>query len=366
MKAVTLTPIWTGDHRGMSDHLRVTGLIGSFRWWFEGLVRAMGYYACDPTVGGCLYDPHQPEGGLCAACWLFGATGWARRFRLTVSGLTKQPWYVLAHPSISRMHSNWLSRVVKPNSKVLWGPQLEFKIARHLPGMKDVDWKDAEGLFAALLVTISTWGAVGAKTQNGFGALKLAGTSTYQRGSLSNFLKSRGFPEAQNRNHKKWFDLSRTVFLRFEVKDVGVYAGRAQRYPENAKANYDGLVLPVAYDIRYKSQSRNPRTGTGEDVGLRPMLKKFLLRDGIQEAEMLVGSSARSATRSASRVFVTHLYREKKEQPYILRVWAHVPEALPASPTEVGKQIDNYVRTRLFPGSESRMETWNEIERSVL
>lgn len=84
----TLTPLWTGGVDQACDRLHETGLIGSLRWWYEALVRGLGGYACDPTAEGrCEYDPKKPdppEKQLCAACYLFGCTGWARKFRLRV------------------------------------------------------------------------------------------------------------------------------------------------------------------------------------------------------------------------------------------------------------------------------------------
>lgn len=77
----TLTPLWTGGVDQTCDRLHETGLIGSLRWWYEALVRGLGGYACDPTS-----DDRCPEkdGKHCAACELFGCTGWARKFRLRV------------------------------------------------------------------------------------------------------------------------------------------------------------------------------------------------------------------------------------------------------------------------------------------
>ena len=84
----TLTPLWTGGVDGTTDRLHETGLIGSLRWWYEALVRGLGGYACDPTSDDrCEYDPKKPtppEKQLCVACYLFGCTGWARKFRLQV------------------------------------------------------------------------------------------------------------------------------------------------------------------------------------------------------------------------------------------------------------------------------------------
>ncbi|MFO3797077.1 MAG: type III-B CRISPR module RAMP protein Cmr1, partial [Anaerolineales bacterium] len=76
------------------DRLHETGLIGSLRWWYEALVRGLGGYACDPTSEDrCEYDPKKPdppEKQLCAACYLFGCTGWARKFRLRVQDASGQ------------------------------------------------------------------------------------------------------------------------------------------------------------------------------------------------------------------------------------------------------------------------------------
>jgi CRISPR-associated protein Cmr1 len=77
----TLTPIWTGGVDGTCDRLHETGLIGSLRWWYEALVRGLGGYACDPTGEERCPDK---DGKRCAACELFGCTGWARKFRLRV------------------------------------------------------------------------------------------------------------------------------------------------------------------------------------------------------------------------------------------------------------------------------------------
>ncbi len=85
----TLTPLWTGGVDQTCDRLHETGLIGSLRWWYEALVRGLGGYACDPTGDSrCEYDPKKPdspEKQLCAACYAFGCTGWARKFRLQVT-----------------------------------------------------------------------------------------------------------------------------------------------------------------------------------------------------------------------------------------------------------------------------------------
>ncbi len=74
----TLPPIWTGGVDGTCDRLHESGIIGSLRWWYEALIRGLGVAACDPKYSKCEGDRH------CAACELFGCTGWARKFRFLV------------------------------------------------------------------------------------------------------------------------------------------------------------------------------------------------------------------------------------------------------------------------------------------
>lgn len=78
----TLTPLWTGGVDRKSNYLRETGIIGSLRWWYEAMVRGLGGWACDPTDDkrGC----PDAEGSHCAACELFGCTGWQRKFKLQI------------------------------------------------------------------------------------------------------------------------------------------------------------------------------------------------------------------------------------------------------------------------------------------
>lgn len=73
-----LTNIWTGDASGKSGRLITTGLLGSIRWWFEIVIRGLGGRVCDPSNTECIDRVH------CAACELFGCTGWGRKFRFDV------------------------------------------------------------------------------------------------------------------------------------------------------------------------------------------------------------------------------------------------------------------------------------------
>ncbi|MGF3495937.1 MAG: type III-B CRISPR module RAMP protein Cmr1, partial [Methanothrix sp.] len=116
IKLKTLTPLWTGGVDQTCDRLHETGLIGSLRWWYEALVRGLGGYACDPTAEGrCEYDPKKPEPPekqICAACYLFGCTGWARLFRLKIFEENLNPEKIHFYTTLEA-NKGWLSRIFK-------------------------------------------------------------------------------------------------------------------------------------------------------------------------------------------------------------------------------------------------------------
>lgn len=107
-----LTNIYTGDVEGNNTKLRLTGIKGSIRWWYEAVVRGLGGYACDPTgadkcelvkdklstfqnkykeLMGQKDEGKDPikgaldEAGICPACQLFGCTGWGAKVILRIT-----------------------------------------------------------------------------------------------------------------------------------------------------------------------------------------------------------------------------------------------------------------------------------------
>ncbi|NJR58661.1 MAG: type III-B CRISPR module RAMP protein Cmr1 [Cyanobacteria bacterium CRU_2_1] len=159
----TLTPLWTGGvEAGKCDRIHETGILGSLRWWMEVLVRGVGGNACDPTEQKCLYDPKKPNNGLCDVCKVFGATGWKRRFRLSVN-------------------------VDDEQSKTVWQPSVPLRITpfdRTRGWFLNPGWLgtlqikiqgDPETLVELyiLLRFIETWGNIGARPQLGYGAFRI-------------------------------------------------------------------------------------------------------------------------------------------------------------------------------------------------
>ncbi len=162
----TLTPLWTGGAEGSVDRLHETGLLGSLRWWYEALVRGVGGHVCDG--GTCTYDSKKQNNGLCDVCRVFGATGWRRRFRLTVGG-------VLRPVHIGNVKADTPRIAGKGTEQPQW-----FFRAKPLEGdvtlrIQPLDPAFDPAIIAGLIQFLANWAAIGARPQMGFGVVRVQG-----------------------------------------------------------------------------------------------------------------------------------------------------------------------------------------------
>jgi len=156
VKIRTLTPIWTGDIDQKSDLLQSSGITGSLRWWTEAILRSENRYSCDPTSDE---EKCPKEKAYCFACLVFGATGIRRTFRLNVSGGKS----VFPGSTLSIKHSG-RNRGWYLGSGIVG--EINLKIT---PLDKGFD----ESLIFLPLILVSKWGGIGAKTQHGYGVVKI-------------------------------------------------------------------------------------------------------------------------------------------------------------------------------------------------
>ena len=165
LQITPLTPLWTGNAERRGDQVLETGLLGSLRWWYEVLIRGLGYYACDPGIRSCEYTEKEKSSGICAVCQLFGCTGYARRFRLRIEGGTDAGPLAevkLLNPANDN-HRGW--RV----PTLLSSP---FTIS-FLPTRR-ADLEDVYALaLRCTLRLIERYGALGGKTSHGQGAVQI-------------------------------------------------------------------------------------------------------------------------------------------------------------------------------------------------
>lgn len=384
----TLTPLWTGGAKRNSDRPHETGLLGSLRWWYEGIVRGMEGYACDPVGDGrCEFDAKDkrpPEEQLCPACWLFGCTGWRRRFRLEVDGLKPQNLFFLSSSSVHQAAGNWLWRVFGGEDlggtkegrgaavkftfgvQALWGEQALLRVIPLSSAAAETRTR-----VAFLLDTMARWGALGAKPQHGFGQIEITDGPDLvliQQGCklVADDVLADNARRESSPSPPAFFNLRHFFSHTYQLAQPEPYrdTGQAIGKPPHG-FNYREHFIPCAFDIRYKSRSVDFRTHQGTDFGMRPWFRE---KWGKQVAHRLFGRSdaRRDEERAAGRIFASHLYRIKHDAPWQLKVWGHVPSDLRDDEQNlilvknVSSQVTIFVQT-MFPGS-ALMDEFNRKE----
>ena len=376
----TLTPLWTGGADRNSNQPRETGILGSMRWWYEGIVRGMGGYVCNATADDasqrCLFEQKEEQSleaaiaGLCPACRLFGCTGWRRRFRLSVDGLEPQDLFFVASGGMYQAAGNWLWRMFGGNElggdkegrgaattftfgvKALWGEHAAVRVTP-LGG-------DAEGTLARvafLLDTAIRWGALGAKPQHGFGQIQIVDRLDPRLIREGRTLIAADAQSRPGTSRPDFFNLGSFFSHLYRLAQPEPYRGTGRKIGAPPPGfDYRQHFIPCAFDIRYKSRSKDFRTGKGSDFGMRPWFRD---KWGNTVAHRLFGRSdaRRDDERSAGRIHVSHLYRLEPGGPWHLKVWGHVPADLqdarrnPISVSDVAGEVTAFVRA-MFPGSE--------------
>ncbi len=165
----TLTPLWTGGITTM-DRIHESSIIGSLRWWYEAIVRGLGGDVCDTTGAGCTLDSQKykdgkkaglqdaellTHAGLCPVCQLFGATGWRRRFRLSINTVGDNTLWKSGIMNI-RPHGRHRGWYLPPGYVV----NLQMRLTGELEALERM---------ATLLHFLETWGGIGAKQPLGYG-----------------------------------------------------------------------------------------------------------------------------------------------------------------------------------------------------
>ena len=191
----TITPLWTGDAWGESDNLKLTGIVGSLRWWFEALVRGMGYNACDSTSEKkCQVEISQPEDlariqeSICPVCYLFGTTGWKSRFGVRVESLGLK---TIDKAEIrTRTNRHQVKGQNKYLSRFCDGLCGDFKVVFHF--MPDIP-EEYIILFIKLLQIINKYGMIGPKIAQGNGVceIKVTPEEFFNQTTIKNIILTR-------------------------------------------------------------------------------------------------------------------------------------------------------------------------------
>jgi CRISPR-associated protein Cmr1 len=367
----TLTPLWTGDIKRNSAHVKDTSIIGSLRWWYEAMMNKLGGSTCDPTSSPCSfsYKAYKKSGKLedglkevCDVCKLFGCTGYRRRFRLKAGELRNMPLFFLSHQNVYLSNGNWLSRIYDGSKhRTNKGTSFSFK-KRMLFSSNPFEIRiitvdinhDVFSSIYFLLWFASEYGGIGAKTQNGFGQVKMIGPNDKLLKEGKESIRNRVGIEQKNRNGTT-FDLNDFFSVEYEIEDRNPYYGVGKEIGDPGDFEYRKYFIPCAFDVRYKMRSRNPFTKMGENWGMRPFfIREFgSNKEARQKTKSLLGDDVK---RTSSRIFVSHLFKENKGENYHIKIWGFIPERIEKK-ERVVELVEHYICDRkTFYGARKKKE----------
>ena len=329
IKIRTLTPIWTGGVDKAADRLHETGIIGSLRWWYEAIVRGLGGYACDITgenkceLNGREENDTERFRKLCPACYLFGCGGWKRGFRLeAINNDGQSPFQLITLDKKGEFNHWWLSQIFK---KAL-GKGLPF-------GEMTLDFRQVRSgreieQIKALLSIMTHIGAIGAKTQYGFGQFDWKENIKFKEAidTIQRFLEDNSFKQGSNK--VEWYSLDKFWFYELKISSQNELVKKFQKGNVIGNNALSEDYLPVSFDIRYKLP------GSGNGIGLRQSF--YQKHRSKQKTREVFGTL--TSNKTGSRVFASHLFKNnRKDNDYRLRVWGFTEDNVG---NEVGEELE--------------------------
>jgi len=310
----TLTPLWTGDVKRKCDTLKLTGLLGSLRWWFEALVRSIGYKACDSTGEKCELKLEKPTDlqdimqKLCPACFLFGTTGWKKRFWVEEKKKELMEIPLIVFGTRKKRKGKYLSRTCR-------GIQGEIELYVHFNNSKKI----YNFLLLETIKVVSQWGMLGAQIAQGNGTIFSKIHPQYTIHSFESLPKTRFQRHCENcpdfRNFKF---LKFQITFKNDIKGIAKFIWRKnnddnRKLSGNIKKLWENFgFLPIAFH-------------------LRDLLRQNLWRNNKDRRHKMLGKMG-----FGSRVFVSHAY----------------------------KISDNTVEIRIF-GYDFQKNEWENIKTSI-
>jgi CRISPR type III-B/RAMP module RAMP protein Cmr1 len=149
-----LTPLWLGGYGGDCERVKESGLIGCLRFWYEGLLRAAGLDV----------DAERDR--------LFGSTGHRRAFQFRAYGLTQ-----VALEQLNKNRPTTLGSRLRAGSHVL-NSDGEFRI--EVTPHYGQDASLVRERIPYLIDRVAKLGGLGAKTQHGFGQVRLVNADAFK------------------------------------------------------------------------------------------------------------------------------------------------------------------------------------------
>lgn len=324
------TPIWTGDIDSKSDLLQSSGIMGSLRWWTEAILRGLGKFACDPVGDDrdrCPLKNNKEIDQYCSACLIFGATGMRRTFKLHLKGGKR----IFSGRSIE-MIPNGRNRGWYLGSGLIG--EMNFDVI-------SLDKDFNANLTLIPLTIISKWGAIGAKTQLGYGVVEF---EDYPKFDFSQFKESLDKITNENRlSHLKIEERNGSNDNLPNLKDM-FFAKVRFEADNNWWKKVDGIRERGEKGDRnyYEGYVNDPRLVKWMNAGSAPIVPalKNWLRFGSGKSLWETGDSNKDRRienwllgtirngKSASKINISCAYRVDNSL-WEFRIWGWVPKNNP-------------------------------------
>lgn len=291
-----VTPLWTGGASRQANRVQNTGLLGSLRWWYEVIIRGLGGWACDPTDDhhrcqldtngfkaaleqGCL---HLGKGklcptceaqalsanGLCAACQMFGATGWAKTMTVVLKDETT-PEYPPTGSGRVKTTGERLNLKKEPSA---WyfnegrGQTLALTVLPRRAGDAV-----AESVCLGLLEFIRRNAALGAKTALGYGLFDW-GEPLDNLPPASDFAQALAHRAAIGRvgSKERWPDLREMFFAWIDLKESWAHSDFANFKYDLRQAFRSSTITPDLRHFLLGDIQRDPHQASKIKMALWP------------------------------------------------------------------------------------------------
>jgi len=314
IKLQTLTPLWTGAADRSCESLKLTGLLGSLRWWFEVLVRGMEYYACDSTSENkCKNEIKHPEdlyrfpNQVCPACFLFGATGWRKRFTVTLNSSFIRPYSDKIKVKIGEKSKEW-----HYYPGLIGTATLTFYFKSYEPFNEYL-----KSTLKILLTLIQNYGMLGAKTALGYGVVSFIDlySSNLQDdwNKFNSFLNC--FKNFKHKNNDKVIPtLNDMFFAKFKItnNDIATSLNKIEKFFET------------------DTQSDLNALKNSNWIFISPFVRKKIRKifNKKEERHFLMGKVSRDYT-TFSAIQVSHGYINPESEDLEFKINGWLPEEIP-------------------------------------
>ncbi len=328
VKIRTLTPLWTGGVDGTMDRIHETGIIGSLRWWYEAIVRGLGGSACDPTSK----DRCPDDGKYCDVCAVFGATGLQRTFRL------EGP--VWLNEARGNMLKVWVKNDKGGNNKgwflgrgFLGESEMQI-VPLHLPE----GWKVKDLIHSLCLIMrlIECWGGLGARTQQGYGVVKLDFKDFKDNGDIEEAINATKI--LQNRKDRRIIpDNKRNGTQELPTLNEFFFAkvqfSTGNHTPQDRLRNYASKIWPDEELNWYLNQENSAQKSPV--LPLAPVVRYYLR--GLMRHQYSRDKDLRHRLMGElgkkSLIHVSHAYPTEGQNKWEFRIWGRIPDDLPGGVT---------------------------------